>query len=248
MRKSNSIAKNRSSIAAKLAISFVVLIALVSVVDWLAWRQISRADADLDAMVDARWERVELAREAQSYSSLNGRLILQTFITDNHEEINALQVQAADNSRHVSELIDSLRSKADTPEERDLLADIQTKREAYRTSYRHAVDLHVQEQKPDEARVLMVHEVSPRLVVYHRAMDDYVQYQGKQLYGAQAANVRANAKARREALILISLATLFALAIAIAITTYTAKQLARRVRAEDQLRKAHQDLEAKVVN
>ncbi|HEY0349531.1 MAG TPA: PAS domain S-box protein [Pyrinomonadaceae bacterium] len=248
MRKSNSIAKNRSSIAARLAISFVVLIALVSVVDWLALRQISRADADLDAMVDARWERVELAREAQSYSNLNGRLILQTFITDNQEEIDALLAQAADNSRHVSELIDSLRSKADAPEESDLLADIQTKREAYRTSYRHAVDLHVHEQKPDEARVLMVREVSPLLVVYHRAMDEYVQHQGKWLDEAQAANVRANAKARREALILISLAMLFALAIAIAITTYTAKQLARRVRAEDKLRKAHQDLEAKVVN
>src|SRR5256886_15031645 len=94
----------------------------------------------------------------------------------------------------------------------------------------------------------MVREVSPLLVVYHRAMDDYVRHQGKWLDEAEAVNVRANAKARREALILISLATLFALAIAIVITTYMAKQLARRVRAEDKLRKAHQDLEAQVVN
>jgi len=247
MRQLLSRAKNRWNIAAKLAVSFGVLIALVSVVDWLALRQISRADDGLDAMVDARWERVDLARQAQSYSSLNGRIILQTSITDNQEEINALVAQSADNSRHVSELIDSLRSKSDAPKERDLLADIQAKRDAYRTSSRHALDLHVHEHKPDEARVLMVHEVSPLLVVYHRAMDDYVQYQGEQLDEAQAANVRANAKARRQALLLISLATLFALAIVVIITTYTAKQLARRVRAEDELRKAHQDLEAKVV-
>jgi PAS domain S-box-containing protein len=224
-----------------------VLIALVSVVDWLALRQISRADADLDAMVDARWERVELAREAQSYSSDNSRMLLQTFVTDNQEEINALLAQAADNSRHISELIDSLRSKADTPEERDLLADIQTKRETYRASCRRAVDLHIQAHKPDEARVLMAHEVSPLLVVYHQAVDDYVQHQGKRLDEAQAANVEANAKALREALILIFLATLLALAIAIIITTYTSKQLARRVRAEAELRKAHHQLEAKVV-
>src|SRR5205814_1092176 len=246
MMQSLSRTRNRWSIAAKLALSFGALIALVSVVDWLASRQISRADADLYAMVDARWKRVELAREAQSYSSLNSRIILQTFITDNQEEIKVLLAQRDDNSRHISELIDNLRSKSDSPQERDLLTDIETKRDAYRASCRHALDLLVQGQSPNEARALMVHEVSPLLRVYHRAMSDYVQHQGQRLDEAQAANVRANAKARREALLLISVATVLALAIAVFITTYTAKELGRRVRAENELRKAHQELQAKV--
>jgi len=247
MGKSPSRARDRRGIVLKLAISFGVLIALVSVVDWLALRQISRADADLDAVVDARWERVELVREVQSSSSVNGRLILESFVSDSKQKVKSLLAQRDENTRHISELIESLQSKADTPEERDLLADIQTKRDAYRSSCRRALDLLTQEQKPVEARALLDHEVSPLLSVYHRAVEDYVHYQGRRLDAAQAANLQANSKAQNEALLLISLATVFALGIAIVITTYTAKQLARRVRAEDELRKAHQDLEAQVV-
>src|SRR5207248_11640029 len=131
--------------------------------------------ADLYAMVDARWKRVELAREAQSYSSLNSRISLQTFIIDNQEEIKVLLAQRDDNSRHISELIDNLRSKSDSPEERDLLTDIETKRDAYRASCRHALDVLVQGQRPNAARALMVQEASPLLRVYPRANSDNVE-------------------------------------------------------------------------
>jgi len=127
-------------------------------------------------MVDARWERVELAREAQSYSSLNGRLILQTFITTIRRRLPLCWCRLP-TILATFPIIDSLRSKADAPEESDLLADIQTKREAYRTSYRHAVDLHVQDRNLMKPGCYGARGFAT-IGRVHRAMDDYVQYPG----------------------------------------------------------------------
>lgn len=246
-RKAPLATKNPWAMPAKLALSFALLIAAVTIVDWLALRQISRADADLDAVVDARWQRVDSTRQAQSLSNLNARLVLQAFITESPEEMKDLIAEIATNSVRISKLFTELRNDASSDREREILDLIATRRQAYVSSYRTALDSLNSGVKRAGAQALMIREVSPSLRSYHQALDEYVAYQGRQVDEAQDSNLRENLKARRQSVFLISLATVFALAIAIFMTVYTARQLARRSQAENELRETQQQLEAKVV-
>src|ERR1051326_6584482 len=238
--------KGKWSVAAKLGLSFSLLIGIVCFTDWLALRQISRADADLDTMVDSRWDRVQLAQQAQSYSSVNSRIILQALITADPNAIDVLTAQATQNSEQISQLIETLGRNAQSPEERNLLRVISLRRAPYQDSYRRALDLLTRQKDGDQARAIMVSEAMPKLLSYHQALNDYVEYQGRELDEAQAQNVRANGKTRREALLLMCLATLFAVAIAVFITRDTVRHMRRRIRAERKLQEARDQLETKV--
>ncbi|HYX30967.1 MAG TPA: PAS domain S-box protein [Pyrinomonadaceae bacterium] len=247
MRRAALQAKKPWAMAARLAFSFAVLIAAVTVVDWFALRQMSRADRALDAVVDERWERVQLTRDAESLSSLNARLVWQAFITNTPAELQDLNAQIAINSNRISELFATLRSNGSGPRECELLDLIDARRQAYISSYRDALDSIVKGGSPADGQTLLTREVSPLLTSYRQALDEYVAYQGQQVDDAQELNLRANMAARRQAGILISLATAFAVVIAIFVTVYMARQLTRLSHAEGKLREAHQQLEAKVI-
>ena len=246
MSKRSSQRDGKWSVVAKLGLSFILLIGLVSVVDWIALHQVSRADGELDAVIDARWERVQLARQAQSYSNFNTRLIMESFIATTKNDVDSLLTKAAQNSEEISRLIHTLENQVDSAEERLLLNNIIAKRAEYLAKRQQALDLLRDGKDGEQARAAMMKEALPRLLAYHDAMNVYVDYQGKKLDLAQAANVAENRSVRQQALLLILLATLIAIGIAILITRDTAKHMRRRIRAEQDLRQAHDELEAKV--
>lgn len=232
---------------AKLSLSFALLIAAVTIVDWVALRQIGQADSALDALVDARWKRVQLTRQAQALSGLNARLVLQAFITERPEEMKGLADEITSNRDRISALFAELRNDASDAHDRELLDAIALRRQAYLSSYRAALDSLIKEGKPAGAQALVKRGVLPALKAYDQALDEYVAHQGSDVEEALNANLRENLKVRRQSLFSISLATVFALVIAILMTVYTARQLARRSQAEDKVRETQQQLEAKVV-
>lgn len=234
------------SVGSKLGMTFALLVAIVSCVGWLGFQQMRRAEEGFEKIVEVRWAKIQLARKAQALSSLNGRITLQVFIVENQKEIDAQLVQRAYNSEQISVLIERLESKVESADEKRLLNEIEAKRLPYRETYQLAHRMLVTEKKPTEARAIMVKEALPQLLDYHHAWNTYVEYQGQEMDRAQHDIAVSNTQARSRALLLISLAVLFSMTIAVFFTRHMTRHTAQRARAEDALRRAHEELETKV--
>src|SRR3989475_8362926 len=109
-----------SSLPAKLILAFGLLIAIVVCVGVVGLRHVG-ADAELERIVDGRWEKVQLSRQAQGYSNLNNRITMQIFLVENEDEVHSLLVEMAKNSERISSLIETLRTRVEAPEEQQLL-------------------------------------------------------------------------------------------------------------------------------
>jgi PAS domain S-box-containing protein len=237
---------SKLGIGATVGLSFGLLIMLIVGVGWLTLHQMSRNEADFEKIVDVHWTSVRLARQAQTYSNQNSRLTLQMFVSENPEDIESLALQRTRNSEQVSRLIETLRSRVRSSEEQQLLNRVDETRAPYVESYQHALHLLVVDKKPIEARALIINETLPRLSQYYAAWNIFVEFQGREMEDAQGQNARDNARARTQAVILISATIIFAVLIALFVTRHTALRLAQRQEAEQALQSAHDELEVKI--
>jgi len=65
-------------IGLRLGIAFSLLIAILVGVGWfLGLSRMGRINADLEEIVNKRWAKVQLAREAMNYWSLNNRITME---------------------------------------------------------------------------------------------------------------------------------------------------------------------------
>ena len=234
-----------SSLPAKLILAFGLLIAIVVGVGVVSLRHIE-ADAELERIVDARWEKVQLSRQAQSYSNLNNRITMQVFLVESESGINTLLVETAKNSEKISGLIETLRTRVEAPEERQLLNKIEEKRTPYLETYRRALRLLVVDKEPAEARAVLTQEALPLLLKYHDSWNAYASYQGAQLDRAQERTSTINTQTRLQAFVLISFVVILAIFIAYFVTHNLTTHMARRKRAEEALRRSRDELEARV--
>src|SRR5437667_5224674 len=234
-----------SSLPAKLILTFGLLIAIVVCVGVVGLRHL-QADAELERIVDARWEKVQLSRQAQGCSNLNNRITMQIFLVENEDDVHSLLVETAKNSEKISGLIGTLRTRIEAPEELQLLNAIEEKRTPYLESYRRALRLLVRDKKPAEARAVLTQEALPLLLKYHDSWNAYALYQGTQLDRAQERTSTINIQTRLQAFVLISFVVILAIFIAYFVTHNLTTHMARRKRAEEALRRSRDELEARV--
>src|SRR5262245_17701844 len=175
-----SVKTSDSTFQAKLILTFGLLIALVVCIGMVGLRHV-RSDAELDRVVEARWDKVQWSRQAQNYSSVNNRITMQIFLVDNDQEIDSLLAQIASNSEKISKLIETLRAKVEAPEEAQLLKTIEENRAPYTEAYRRALRILVVEKRVAEGRAILTQQALPALLTYHRGWNAYVDYQDKQL-------------------------------------------------------------------
>src|SRR5258708_33903363 len=93
---------NNRSIGVKLGIAFGSLIILLGGVGGVSLLQMNRINRDLDRVVNHRWAKANLAREAVNISNLNNRITMQVFMTRAAHEITSLVTQADQTSTRTS--------------------------------------------------------------------------------------------------------------------------------------------------
>ncbi len=205
-----------------------------------------RIDADLAEMDDQPWDKVKLSRQVQKLSNLNSRLIMEGFLVEEEKEVRSLMIERAANSNRISSLIEKLRTRAESNEEKDLLSAIETTRSPYVDRYKSALRLLTVDQNPVAARAVMVQQALPRLVDYHAAWNAYVDFQDHQIDLAQDSNAASGSATRKTTMFLIGLAVLFASVIGIFVTRSTVWHVNNRKRSEEALRRAHDQLDDRV--
>src|SRR5256714_9072996 len=232
------------SIGVKLGAVFSFLIVVLVGVGWLGLNRMAQIDADMEKVVNRRWDKLRLSSEALNYSTLNNRITMEIFFLKDREEIDLLLARRAETSEKITGLIGKLEAGLESDRERELLAATKEARTPYVESYKRALDLLVNQRKYEEARAAMVTETLPRLVEYHRAWNAFTQFEGEQMGQAVEESDASDAAARRLALSLIVLAVAVTAAIAVFVTRSMMRDVRRRERAEAALQRALDDARA----
>jgi two-component system, sensor histidine kinase and response regulator len=231
----------RESIVTELVVGFAILVALLVAIGWLAVARTAALNADLDHLLDTRWQSVQLSRRALGYSSANNRITMELFLVHDSVEIQALRVERAANSAQIAALVDQLEAHTGSDQERNLLAEVRRSRGPYVQSYLNALHLLLEEHDPESARIALVGETLPSLALYHAAWNRFVDYQGDLMN--QAARRRADlyAATRRRVWGLLALAAMVAVFVTVVVSRRVRHALLDQGRAETALRR-HQDL------
>ena len=234
------------SIVWKAGLVFGGLLLLVVGISWFDVRRIDEADARMELVLKPSWGQAQLAAEALRYSNLNNRLTMSVFLEREPAQIEVLLAERAANTEKISQVVARLESSADSPRERELLAELESARRPYIEAYLKALDLLLKEHKADSARERMTGEVLPLLAKYHRAWENYVDFQGAQISDVASANQRQYTETRGLVFFLVATVSLAAAAIAIVVITTLHKEMALREQIEGSLRRAHDELEQRV--
>jgi PAS domain S-box-containing protein len=225
-------------IGARLSVAFGLLIAVLIGVGWLGLSRMGRINADLEKIVNNRWAKVQLSREALNYSNANNRATMQIFLVRDRAEIDQLLSRRTQNSAKISELVQKLEASAESGAEKDLLAVIKGRRNPYVESYKRALGRLIDDEQYDQARTLMVSETLPRLAEYHDAWNEFVTLQGNQLDQAVKQSAANHAHARKLALLLFLLAVTLAVCIAVYVTRSMVKYVKNLAKTEEALQGA----------
>jgi len=188
----------KQSIGVRLGVVFSFLVAVLIGVGWLGLSRMAQIDADMEKVVNRRWDKLQLSSEALNYSTLNNRITMEIFLLKDRGEIESLLARRAENSERINALIEKLEGGIESDRERELLAATKESRTPYVESYKQALGLLVNEKKYEEARATMVGQTLPLLVDHHRAWNALAQFEGGQMNEVVEESYARGAAARRE--------------------------------------------------
>jgi len=107
--------------------------------------------------------KAQLAQEALTYSNWNIRITMEIFPLKSSEEIGPLLALQDHNTEKISALGKQLREQIESEKERELLDAVDSARWPYIDSYKQALHLLLDEQKPAQARAAMIQATLPLL-------------------------------------------------------------------------------------
>src|SRR5258706_10219203 len=231
-------------VAVRLGLAFGLVIALLVAVGDLGIRRMDRINADLQDIMSREWLKLGLTGEAVTYSNRNNDITTQIFLLTDQEQIESLLAVRAENSKKISEMVDSLDGLGESEEERRRLAVVKEENQGFFEPYQGARHLLLDEKKHDAAVAVMRREATPSLFRYHSAWDEFVRFQRDQLELAVRNSRDRYAATRRLALLVISGAVALAGIIAFVVIRRLVAEITTRVRAEKEaLETAHQEAE-----
>src|SRR5258708_16040470 len=118
-------------ISVRLGIAFSLLITLLITVSWVGLHQMASINSDLKEIVNKRWAKVQLAREALYYSNLNNRITMEIFFLRDKAEIDPLLTRRVENSEKISSLVKKIEQQLESAKETQLLHSFSPNRTPY---------------------------------------------------------------------------------------------------------------------
>jgi signal transduction histidine kinase/CheY-like chemotaxis protein len=235
-----SVKANR--IGFRLGVAFGLLIAALILLGFFALRQMSNTNAAVQQVVARRWHKVQLARDALHYSTMNNLITMQLFLVTDRKEIGVLEGARARNSETISGLIRGIETAVESEDERSLLVKVVATRQVYLTSYLTALELLLNEGKRDEARQMMINAAIPNLLAYHKRWEAFVDFEGSRMDAAGNEIEADYRSAHKTVVYLLALAAILATGIAVFVVRSMTKEISNRQQAEQELYVAHEGL------
>ena len=232
----------------QLGVPFTLLVLILVGLGWLALQRMEHENRIADSIFSMQWEQEQLSEQAVRYASWNDRIALEIFLLDDPAEIEALLIQRKQNTAKISALLDRIADLGlDPGEEQELFQRMVSTRAPYLASYQAATDLEVKDHRRNDARALMLQDTLPKLVRYHNACLTFTDFQVRQVEQAVALRRAGYSRTRRLFILQVSLAAIFATAIAVFATRKMTTEVHLRKQAEDELINVNSGLEQRVL-
>jgi two-component system cell cycle sensor histidine kinase/response regulator CckA len=238
----------RDSTGVKLGIAFGFLVSLLIGVGWLGLSRMGQINAEMNRLFNQRFAKLQLARQALVYSSLNYRLVMEIVLMKKVPKTSAglLQAGRAENRKKGAEAEKQIVAMIDSDVERRLLAKVDESRIISTKSLEKLLDLLVNQGKTDDARQVMVNETAPLVDQYRDAWLAVTEYEQNQLNLAREQSNTSYATARQLSTLLVLMAIAVAIGIAVFVTRKLTTEIQEREQAKTAIRKLNEDLEKKV--
>src|ERR1700731_3703739 len=186
---------SRISIGVRLAIAFTFLVSILIVIGWLGLNRMARINADLNDISYRRWSKVQLAQEALTYVNMNNRLLQAAFLSRQPEDLQSLLDRRGSNIKPITDIIQTLNQRSESPKERELLRHVDEARTATLDAVVRITDL-LKGGKFEPARIVMTNEVIPYIDALHGAWNDFSQFETVQMQRARDESQANYATAR----------------------------------------------------
>jgi diguanylate cyclase (GGDEF)-like protein/PAS domain S-box-containing protein len=233
-------------IALRLGMAFAVLIATFLGIGQSGLRRMKQIEETHADITGSRLNKLQLARDALTLSNRNSRITMELFLVQDRTQTSMLLATRADNTKNISELMAKITDPCESEKEKQQLSAMEETRKSYIDSYSRVIHLLVDERKHDAAVAVMVNETLPKILKYHAAWDQFVDFQTDEVrIAAQQAQVDY-AEARRLTYLLIVLAVAVALAVALFTIRETTREITARITAENETSKLNGHLEEQV--
>jgi two-component system, NtrC family, sensor kinase len=225
-----------------LGLAFIVLLAATAYVGWHGTRALVRADGLARDVIEPAWRHAKLAEQARIISSANNRINVSIFLLDDAEEVRRLIAQRSENTSSISRMIGKLGEQCGEEVERRLLDRVRRARDRYVAGCEFATDLLVHQRDRERAHRVMTQEVPPLLYEYLEAWDAFDRYEIGEAERATRNVMAADVDARRRFQFSFYAAALVAALIAALSAHRLRLEFRERRRAEESLKRAHEEL------
>jgi PAS domain S-box-containing protein len=229
-----------------VTVAFCLLIGLLISVGWLALDQMSRIEEKVSQMLGREWAKVKVAREAVALSTANNRITLSLFLLNDTNHWSPLLAERAENTRRISEFLQRIERQVNSPEERRMLEAVKEARGPYVASYLEAIKLKLDRGETEAARSIMIGRTMPLLTRYHESWNRLIEFQQERMDAVAGVAATSYARTRAQMLGLVVLSVVGACFIAAIVTKSSAKETAERQKAQNELRRAGEQLETRV--
>ncbi len=233
----------RFKIGSRLAAGFSILVLLMAAVAALGAYQIRSVSQGMEALMQARYGKVELINEIQKLLMQQGVRLRNVVILTQPQDLETEFVEMEDTISHISARMKQLTSALDEPQSKDLLAQSARSRTTWLEARAEVVRL-VQARQQGEAMRHMVDVARPAHQAYYDALDKV----SRQLTELAAEAREQNAAMARRAIYLIAalagLAALAALGISLVISRSIVRPIGEAVRVAETV--ASGDLRARI--
>ncbi len=235
------------AVAPALVCGLLVLIFTIVGVDYSGLSTMRMLHQRAASIRDNQWQDVQLATTALNLSSQNSRILLELAVVHDREEINSILLRRQENSEKVDEIIDKLRGRIRSTEERRRYDAIVSTR----ASYLKSADLALAPLLAGNAaktRELLLEDTMPLLALHHMAWNDFIDFQKGEMSRQLDLSSTEYTAARMRAIYLIWFSVLLALAIAIVLIQRILAEIHFREIGEHKIQRLNEELERKVSN
>jgi methyl-accepting chemotaxis protein len=189
---------NKITTAARLALGFGLVLALLIISNGLAFQRLSLLNESVEEIVGRDWRRAALAGEIQALANSSTHTVLSLLHTTERQP--GLQLIAS-NRDLISSKLDELEALTTEPEGRSLVGEIREERKVFAASFGAALK-QMEAGNNAEASRLVVSETMPALHAILASMDRLLKFQN-QLVDKAGADSRATYASSRSLLIIV---------------------------------------------
>ena len=163
-------------ISTRLSLGFAAMAALIALVGALAIVKVNRIQDEFTFVMADRYPKIQLAAQIRAANADAATAIRNLFVMSEPADVKAQYERLADSSRRAGAAIETLQKTITSERGKAALAELVAARAAYRVPRDQVIEL-LRFNKHDEARAILLRDLTPRQDAYLAAVTELIGLQ-----------------------------------------------------------------------